>query len=164
MTRPIVMAVASPGDARRFAARHELEFVEALHLAGADLPTRHGAFRAEVFATLAQPDRHHLALVRGDLRRDAPVVRVHTACPLGERFGSLLCDCASRLERALEEIGAAEAGVLVYLRGDDDGLVRPCGSLADDDTATAILRAVGVTRRSRPRPDRPGRARARPAS
>jgi 3,4-dihydroxy 2-butanone 4-phosphate synthase / GTP cyclohydrolase II len=146
MTRPIVMAVASAGEARRFAARNELEFADVLHLAGAELPTRHGTFRLEAFATLAQPDRHHLALVRGDVRTGAPIVHVHAACPASERFGSLLCDCAARLERALDEIAAAEAGVLVYLCAEADGLVRGLGVCPspDGDAAPAILRALGV--------------------
>jgi GTP cyclohydrolase II len=148
VTRPVVMAIASADEARRFAARHELDFVDALHLAGAELPTRHGAFRIEAFASVSRPGTHHLALVHGDLAA-APLVRVHVACPAGERFGSLLCDCAARLGAALEAVGAADAGVLVYLRGEDetlvtalDGCVRRTGR-ADDGAAAAILRALG---------------------
>jgi GTP cyclohydrolase II len=148
--RPIVIAVGSASEARRFAARHELDFAGALHLAGAELPTRHGRFRAEAFATLAQPERHHLALVRGDLD-GTPLVRVHRACPASERFGSLACDCAARLRTALRDVGAAEAGILIYLRGDDAELVLGSCVLAsgepeDGDTARAILRALGVER------------------
>ncbi|WP_028062996.1 hypothetical protein [Solirubrobacter soli] len=143
MTRPVVIAVASAAEARRFAARHELDYVEVVHLAGSELPTRHGAFRVEAFATLARPDVHHLALVHGDVRAGAPTVRVHAACPLGERFGSLLCDCAARLARGLDEVAAAESGVLVYLRGHDDLLAGGCGSI-DETAATAILNALGV--------------------
>jgi GTP cyclohydrolase II len=53
-------------------------------------------------------------------------VHVHAACPAGERFGSLLCDCSEQLGHALRDIAATGAGVLIYARGHDeasDGLV-----------------------------------------
>jgi GTP cyclohydrolase II len=89
-----------------------------------------------------------VALVRGS-PAGTPLVRVHRACPVSERFGSLTCSCAARLRTALDEVGSAEAGVLVYVRGDDAELVPGSCVLAtgepeEGDAARAILRALGV--------------------
>ncbi len=60
-----------------------------------------------------------MTLVHGEpWTREHPVIRRHTACLLGDTFGSLLCDCRDRLERATEEILSAGAGILVYLKPD----------------------------------------------
>ncbi|MGO9830586.1 MAG: 3,4-dihydroxy-2-butanone-4-phosphate synthase, partial [Myxococcaceae bacterium] len=62
----------------------------------------------------------HVALVKGDVTGTKPVLtRVHRACPLGDVFGSLACDCGAQLESALASIAAAGRGVLVYLRRDE---------------------------------------------
>jgi 3,4-dihydroxy 2-butanone 4-phosphate synthase/GTP cyclohydrolase II len=81
-----------------------------------ELPTRLGAFR--IVATETSDDGElAVTLIHGDIGgvRDG-VVRSHTACLLGDTFGSLACDCHARLERATTEIIAAGAGVLVYRR------------------------------------------------
>ena len=46
-----------------------------------------------------------------------PLVRVHSECATGDIFGSKRCDCGEQLETALAEVHAAEAGVVLYLRG-----------------------------------------------
>ena len=46
-----------------------------------------------------------------------PLVRVHSECATGDIFGSRRCDCGEQLETALAEVHAAEAGVVLYLRG-----------------------------------------------
>ncbi|MGO8970486.1 MAG: 3,4-dihydroxy-2-butanone-4-phosphate synthase [Myxococcaceae bacterium] len=62
----------------------------------------------------------HVALVKGDVTGTKPVLtRVHRACPVGDVFGSLACDCGAQLEAALASIAAAGRGVLVYLRRDE---------------------------------------------
>jgi 3,4-dihydroxy 2-butanone 4-phosphate synthase/GTP cyclohydrolase II len=85
----------------------------------ARLPLRMGAFRAVVFEheiTKAQ----HLALVKGRIETERPVlVCLHTACVIGDVFGSCGCDCGAQLRKALRLIAAAGAGVLLYL---DHGL------------------------------------------
>jgi 3,4-dihydroxy 2-butanone 4-phosphate synthase / GTP cyclohydrolase II len=155
-------APASPVEACHFADRHDLEFLTAgdlrgavLRLAGARLPTPYGDFQAAAFATPEHPDRHQLALIQGDPAA-ATVVRVHAACPAGERFGSLICDCAVRLRDAMREIAAAHAGVLVYLRGAEDelvtGLDRCTRQPPDESLAAAMLAALGVGRTARSGP------------
>jgi 3,4-dihydroxy 2-butanone 4-phosphate synthase / GTP cyclohydrolase II len=82
----------------------------------ARMPTRHGEFIARGFQSLVT-GVEHVALVLGDPREGAPLVRVHSECLTGDAFGSLRCDCGVQLDVALERIAAEGSGVLVYLRG-----------------------------------------------
>lgn len=111
-------------------------------LAEAPLPTRHGEFRTLVFASPDDPSREHVALVRGEVAGDHVLARVHSECLTGETLGSLECDCASQLDRALELIAQAERGVVVYLRRD------VAHALPENarryDAAAALLRTLGV--------------------
>ncbi len=89
---------------------------------GAFLPTKHGEFTAYAYPNPAGGEAH-LALVHGDLNTDKPVlVRMHSECLTGDTLGSLRCDCGPQLERALQEIGEAPAGVLLYLRQEGRGI------------------------------------------
>jgi 3,4-dihydroxy 2-butanone 4-phosphate synthase/GTP cyclohydrolase II len=93
-----------------------------LRTKGAFLPTRHGEFTAYAYPKADGGDAH-LALVHGDLQADKPVlVRMHSECLTGDALGSLRCDCGPQLERALQEIAAAPAGVLLYLRQEGRGI------------------------------------------
>jgi GTP cyclohydrolase II len=96
--------------------------VHAHIVATAELPTEFGHFRAHVF----QNDRdsfEHVALVRGELEgaRDVPT-RLHSECLTGDAFGSLRCDCRGQLERSLRLVGAAERGIVLYLRQEGRGI------------------------------------------
>jgi GTP cyclohydrolase II len=65
----------------------------------------------------------HYAVEIGRPDRDAPVlVRLHSACFTGDLLGSLKCDCGPQLRAALEAIGAAGAGVLLYLNQEGRGI------------------------------------------
>ncbi len=89
---------------------------------GAFLPTKHGEFTAYAYPNSGGGEAH-LALVHGNLHTDEPVlVRVHSECLTGDTLGSLRCDCGPQLERALQEIGAAPAGVLLYMRQEGRGI------------------------------------------
>lgn len=91
-------------------------------LAEAPVPTRHGEFRFLVFRHEAEPVKEHVALVRGDVEGGDVLVRVHSECLTSEVFGSLKCDCAVQLDRALSRIAGEERGVLVYLRQEGRGI------------------------------------------
>ncbi len=85
-------------------------------------PTRYGEFELAVYQDSINHDTH-LALIKGELPSDSPVlVRVHSQCLTGDIFGSLRCDCGSQLERALERINEEGCGVLVYLRQEGRGI------------------------------------------
>jgi 3,4-dihydroxy 2-butanone 4-phosphate synthase/GTP cyclohydrolase II len=120
-------------DLERFAAEHGLVLISVAdliryrrereklvrHVSEARIPTPHGEFAAHVYASLLDGEEH-LALVKGELPTDEPVlVQVHSECLTGDVFGSLRCDCGTQLEAALAQIQAAERGVVLYLRGQE---------------------------------------------
>jgi 3,4-dihydroxy 2-butanone 4-phosphate synthase/GTP cyclohydrolase II len=123
------------------------------------VPTQFGTFRAIGYRSKVDASAH-VALVRGEVGEGQDVlVRVHAECPVGDIFGSLLCDCRERLEEALSRISAEGRGVLVYVRPQADqvlGADRPVlGHVSADDgdapqdaldygTGTQILRDLGV--------------------
>ncbi len=87
------------------------------------LPTRLGGdFRTILYEN--DVDRQqHVALIKGDLAGDRPVmVRVHSECLTGDVFGSRRCDCQAQLHHAMEMIGKAGRGVIVYMRQEGRGI------------------------------------------
>ena len=94
-----------------------VERVETIHL-----PTDYGDFQLYLYRNRLD-DKHHLALVKGTIEKDTPVlVRVHSECLTGDVFGSRRCDCGSQLHTALGQIEDAGVGVLVYLRQEGRGI------------------------------------------
>ncbi|MDX6686193.1 MAG: 3,4-dihydroxy 2-butanone 4-phosphate synthase / cyclohydrolase [Baekduia sp.] len=86
------------------------------------MPTRFGSFAAIGYRA-AVDGKHHVALVKGDLRGQEDVlVRMHSECLTGDVFGSLLCDCGSQLEDALGRIEEEGRGVLLYLAQEGRGI------------------------------------------
>jgi 3,4-dihydroxy 2-butanone 4-phosphate synthase/GTP cyclohydrolase II len=61
--------------------------------------------------------QEHVAVVAGGPDLDDVLVRVHSECFTGEVLGSARCDCGPQLDAALDLIGDAGRGVVVYLRG-----------------------------------------------
>ena len=132
---PAVLALALE-DGVAFAGRHGLT---RLDLGVADpLAAEARAPREVVFARLpmAASDagrlhvfrpgdggEEHYAIEIGDPPRDRPVLaRLHSACFTGDVLGSLKCDCGPQLHAALAQIGAAGAGVLLYLNQEGRGI------------------------------------------
>ncbi|MDO5648629.1 GTP cyclohydrolase II [Paracoccus sp. (in: a-proteobacteria)] len=65
----------------------------------------------------------HYAVEIGAPPRDAPVLaRLHSACFTGDVLGSLKCDCGPQLHAALNAMGQAGAGVLLYLNQEGRGI------------------------------------------
>lgn len=88
----------------------------------AKLPTRFGDFDIKVYKELIT-NKEHVALIKGKIRKDDEVmVRVHSECLTGDVLGSLRCDCGPQLEKALEMIGKAQKGVLLYMRQEGRGI------------------------------------------
>lgn len=88
----------------------------------ADLPTKHGDFKM-IGYTNRLNGKHHVALVKGDVSTDEPVlVRVHSECLTGDAFGSRRCDCGEQLDYALKAIQKEGRGVLVYMRQEGRGI------------------------------------------
>src|SRR6201995_2179348 len=103
-----------------------------LRYSEARLPTPHGDFRVVVYRTgeaagpgasaVGMGSEEHVAMVLGDVRGDDVLARVHSSCFTGEVLGSLRCDCRAQLDAALERIGQAGRGVVVYLVQEGRGI------------------------------------------
>ncbi|MBN2453598.1 MAG: bifunctional 3,4-dihydroxy-2-butanone-4-phosphate synthase/GTP cyclohydrolase II [Candidatus Omnitrophica bacterium] len=90
-------------------------------LAETVLPTAFGNFRLFVYESLI--DRHHhLALVRGSLRKHGALVRVHSECLTGDVFGSKRCDCGEQLTSAMKLVAKSRCGVILYMRQEGRGI------------------------------------------
>ncbi|MCB2376830.1 bifunctional 3,4-dihydroxy-2-butanone-4-phosphate synthase/GTP cyclohydrolase II [Hymenobacter sp. BT635] len=86
------------------------------------LPTEHGDFELVAF-TQRSTNAQHLALVKGDISGDEPVlVRVHSSCVTGDIFGSCRCDCGPQLHRAMQRIEEEGRGVIVYMNQEGRGI------------------------------------------
>jgi 3,4-dihydroxy 2-butanone 4-phosphate synthase / GTP cyclohydrolase II len=84
----------------------------------ARMPTRWGMFDAAGFERQAANNTQRvdtaLAIVMGDLRREAPLLRIHSQCFTGEGLGSLRCDCSDQLSMAMQAIAAEGRGLVLY--------------------------------------------------
>lgn len=88
----------------------------------ADMPTKYGNFKAFGYVDKITGD-HHIALVKGDISGEEPVLcRVHSECLTGDTFGSLRCDCGDQLHEAMRRIEAKGRGVILYLRQEGRGI------------------------------------------
>ncbi len=107
-------------DLIEYRMRNEL-FVH--RIANVKFPTRIGGeFRAIAYDNEVD-DNIHLALVKGDVSTDDPVlVRVHSECLTGDVFGSKRCDCGDQLNRAMEIIKNEDKGVILYMRQEGRGI------------------------------------------
>ncbi|MEK3887554.1 bifunctional 3,4-dihydroxy-2-butanone-4-phosphate synthase/GTP cyclohydrolase II [Bacillus sp. FSL K6-3431] len=86
------------------------------------LPTKYGDFKLVAY-TNSLDDKEHLALVKGEISPNVPVmVRMHSECLTGDIFGSCRCDCGPQLEAALQQIEQEGTGVLLYLRQEGRGI------------------------------------------
>jgi GTP cyclohydrolase II len=87
-------------------------------VATARMPARWGMFHALGFKreiTSGVPGvETALAIVMGDLSEDAPLLRLHSQCFIGEALGSLRCDCGDQLAMALQAIADEGRGVVTY--------------------------------------------------
>lgn len=86
------------------------------------MPTELGEFRMVAY-TNSLDDKEHVAMVKGDISPDEPVlVRVHSECLTGDIFHSHRCDCGPQKDAALRQINEAGKGVLLYMRQEGRGI------------------------------------------
>ena len=111
--------IVTVADLIAYRRRHE----KLVHrVAEAKLPTRYGEFNAIAYKSDIDPDEH-LALVRGDISVEEPVlVRVHSECITGDVFGSLRCDCGEQIDLAMQNIAEEGRGVFLYMRQEGRGI------------------------------------------
>jgi 3,4-dihydroxy 2-butanone 4-phosphate synthase / GTP cyclohydrolase II len=106
-------------DLIAYRRRHD-ELVE--RVVSTTLPTGFGDFEVVGYRSLVD-DKHHVALVKGDVAGKQDVlVRVHSECLTGDVFHSLRCDCGEQLESALAMIEREGEGVLLYLAQEGRGI------------------------------------------
>ncbi len=86
------------------------------------MPTEHGPFRLRLYHSCID-NEHHVALVKGNVAHDDPVmVRVHSECLTGDVFGSLRCDCGHQLREAMAMVSRETCGVVLYMRQEGRGI------------------------------------------
>ncbi len=119
MAEKFEIKIVTVADLIAYRRRHE----KLVHrIAEAKLPTAYGEFTAVAYKSDTDPDEH-LALVRGDIATDEPVlVRVHSECLTGDVFGSLRCDCGEQISLAMESIAEEGRGVFLYMRQEGRGI------------------------------------------
>ncbi len=119
MSEKLGINIVTIADLIAYRYRHE----QLVHrVAEAKLPTPYGEFTIIAFRSDTDPDEH-LALVKGDIASEQPVlVRVHSQCITGEVFSSLRCDCGEQIAMALEKIAEEGRGVLLYMRQEGRGI------------------------------------------
>jgi 3,4-dihydroxy 2-butanone 4-phosphate synthase/GTP cyclohydrolase II len=111
--------IVSIADLITYRRRNE-KLVE--RVAEAKMPTRYGEFVVIAYRSKVDTDEH-VALVKGDISGDKPVlVRVHSECLTGDVFGSLRCDCGDQIALAMEKIVAEGRGVFLYMRQEGRGI------------------------------------------
>ncbi len=104
-------------------ARYRQEHAVSL-VARTTLPLAEAIFTVHDYCELAT-GQHYLALLLGDVAekgREAPLLRLHSACTTGDIFGSRRCDCQAQLHAALRMIAAEGRGMLLYLPQEGRGI------------------------------------------
>jgi GTP cyclohydrolase II len=90
--------------------------------AEARLPSRHGEFRVLAFECPADGQDYGV-VVHGDVHGAAGVpARLHSECFTGDVMGSLKCDCRDQLDAALDFVGRAPRGAVLYLPQEGRGI------------------------------------------
>jgi len=113
------LKIVAIADLIAYRLRHE-KLVQ--RVTEAKLPTTYGEFTAVAYKSVVDA-AEHVALVKGDISNDDPVlVRVHSECLTGDVFGSLRCDCGAQIEMALQSIAKEDRGVFLYMRQEGRGI------------------------------------------
>ena len=114
------IGIVTVADIIAYRREHE-KIVE--RVADARIPTKYGEMNAVSYRSLVDTDEH-VALVKGNINSDAPVlVRVHSECLTGDVFGSLRCDCGEQMQLSIQMIGEEQgSGVFLYMRQEGRGI------------------------------------------
>jgi len=119
MASKFALKIVTITDLIAYRIRHE-KLVQ--RVTEAKLPTTYGEFTAVAYKSVVDA-AEHVALVKGDVSNDEPVlVRVHSECLTGDVFGSLRCDCGAQIDMALQSIAKEDRGVFLYMRQEGRGI------------------------------------------
>ncbi len=142
VTRQHNLKIVTVADIIAYRLRNET-FVKLV--AESAFPTTFGDFKIVVFENLLDQD-HHIALVKGDINSDTPVlVRVHSQSTVADVFHTLRTCGRSELHAALKCIQDAGSGVLVYLRQEEKGF-----NLVDEIRSYATQNGSGEAKKMNP--------------
>jgi 3,4-dihydroxy 2-butanone 4-phosphate synthase/GTP cyclohydrolase II len=93
------------------------------HKVTVDLPSKYAGFKLHLYENILDPQDNPMALVKGDVVNDKPVlVRVHSECLTGDVFGSKRCDCGDQLSVAMQMVEREGRGVILYMRQEGRGI------------------------------------------
>ncbi len=113
------LKIITIADLIAYRLRHE-KLVQ--KVAEAKLPTKFGEFTVMAYKSTVDANEH-VALVKGDISGDGPVlVRVHSECLTGDVFSSLRCDCGDQIRLAMQSIAEEGRGVFLYMRQEGRGI------------------------------------------
>jgi len=103
--------------------RYRMQHERYVHRVGeAMIGTPYGEFRLIAYESEVDGGESHVALVRGELAGDEPVlVRMHSHCVMGDVFGSTSCECRATLEASMQAIAREGRGALIYLHQTSKG-------------------------------------------
>jgi len=85
------------------------------------LPTEFGTYRLILYRDLINK-QIHVALIMGEFKNEAVLVRVHSECLTGDVFESLRCDCGRQLKKAMQIIDKEKKGVILYMNQEGRGI------------------------------------------
>jgi len=106
----------------------------------ADLPTRHGVFRAILYENTINGETH-LALTAGDVSgtTEPVLVRVQTENVTFAMFGATIGEAAAATQTSLQKISDSGYGVILYLRQRENNL-----DLVNQLKTYALMQEKGV--------------------
>ena len=120
------------------------------------MPTKWGMFRATGFereiANGIPGVETALAIVMGDVSRDAPLLRIHSQCFTGEALGSLRCDCGDQLSIAMQAIADEGRGLVIYeyQEGRGIGLMAKLQAYELQDAGIEVVARIACEARATP--------------
>ncbi len=103
--------------------RYRMQHERYVHRVGeAMIGTTYGEFRLIAYESEIDGGESHVALVRGNLDGEDPVlVRMHSHCVMGDVFGSTACECRETIEASMQAIAREGRGALIYLHQTSKG-------------------------------------------
>lgn len=131
------MKLVTIKDLIAYRMEHESLINEAISI---EMPTIYGDFQLHAFQDTTTGDTH-IALTKGKWEKDEPVlVRVHSANPMGDIFGSKRSDKTELLHQAMRMVDKAGKGVVLYMdqMSRDFGLITQLKSLQLQDQGYSI--------------------------
>ena len=147
------LLMVTVADLIRYRLQHE-RYIR--RVAEAVLPTKYGEFRMLAYENEIDSAESHVALVLGDVTRDAVIpVRVHTHSLAEDVFGLVSSENRDVLDGSLRMIAEAGVGALVYLHSGTRGfgidrtlephrIILQRESRAREDGSNRTLRQVGL--------------------